>query len=375
MVKQKTLWNNERNFFDAGIYYDALIKDINAAQELVFLESYIFELDIVGNKIIEALTNAHIRGLEIKVLIDGLGSMDSMDSLLKTFKESGISLKVYHPLPWNFESQRYAIKKGRFLEKFIYFIGRINNRDHRKLCVIDKKIAWTGSFNISHTHLSKELQGNGWKDHGVRVTGENVNILADEFLELWYKKSNKKFKRSFRFILSSLNPAKRKQKIFRFKKTIDSAKERIWIANAYFSPHRSIVDALAKAKERGVDVRIIVGGVSDIFFFPSLTRSYYLDLIGNNIEVYEWQNSILHSKIFLYDNNCYTGSSNLNNRSYIHDLELDIQVNLKKTISEIEEAFKKDFESSEKIEFDYLHNNAAYIFIMGFFPKLLRYWL
>ena len=280
------LWNSEQNFFDAQAYFDALIKDIDEAQKNIFLESYIFNVDSVGERIIKALFNAQKRGLEVKVLVDGLGSMESMDDLLSIFKESEVSLKVYHPLPWHFKSHKYAVKTGKFVEKFLYFMGRVNKRDHRKLCVIDKSIAWTGSLNISNAHLPKELNGGGWKDHGVRVTGENVRLLADEFLQLWHEKSERKIKKSFKFILSTLNPTKRKLKTLQVKQAIDSAQERIWIANAYFAPHRSIVKSLVQAKQRGVDVRIMVWGISDIFFFPSLTRSFYLDLIGNDIAVY-----------------------------------------------------------------------------------------
>ena len=375
MEKQNLLWDSERNFFNADEYFQTLIEDINNAQHYVFLESYIFEADLVGLAVIQALIAAKQRGLEIKVLIDGLGSINTMNQLLTQFQEGGVFLKVYHPLPWDFKSHRYSVNKGSFIEKFLHFAGRINHRDHRKLCIIDGSIAWTGSLNISKSHLALNLQGDGWKDHGVRVTGSKVNLLSEEFLQLWSQKSYKRFRHPFKFILSTLNPIKRKQKILRVTQAIDTAQKRIWIANAYFAPHRSIIESLIKAKQRGIDVRVIVGGKSDVFFFPSLTRSFYLDLIGNNIAVYEWSKGILHSKIFLYDHCCYSGSSNLNNRSHVHDLELDILLCQEKTILEIEKGFRQDFKNSIKIEFDYLHDNAFYIFLMGLVPKLLRYWL
>lgn len=375
MYLQKSLWEHEANFFKASSYFEALIQDINSAESCIFIESYIFDLDLVGEKIFSALNQAKVRGVEIKVLVDGIGSMNSMEALLTKFQSAGIALKVYHPLPWNFRSYKYAVTKGAFFEKLLHFTGRINHRDHRKLCIVDRKIAWTGSFNISRTHLSKSAGGEGWKDHGVRVSGNKINLLAEEFLELWHEKASKKPKRPLPFILSTLNPAKRKEKVMHITQSIDSAKHRIWIANAYFAPHHSITAALVRAKQRGVDVRIIVGGKSDIVFFPSLTRSFYIDLLYNNIDVYEWRESILHSKIVLIDEYCYSGSTNLNNRSHYHDLELDILLCLENTIKEIEHQFETDFSKSKKIEHQYLNDNAIYIFLMSLFPKLLRYWL
>lgn len=375
MYAQKSLWESEQNFFEAAPYFEQLIQDIHEAQNSIFLESYIFEVDILGLQIIEALIKAHQRGLDIKVLVDGIGSMNTLEQLILYFKNASIPLKVYRPLPWHFKSYQYALSKGTFFKKLFNFTGQINNRNHRKLCVIDKRIAWTGSYNLCKAHLSISNGGDGWKDHGLRVSGKNVEYLANEFLQLWYLRTHKILKKYLPFILSSLNPIKRKRKRLRIIQSIDTAKRKIWIANAYFAPHRSITAALRRAKKRGVDVRIIVGGKSDIIFFPSLTRSFYNDLLIDDVAIFEWQTCVLHSKIVLIDEYCYSGSSNLNSRSYSHDLELDILVCLETTIKEIETQFNSDFEMSTKIEADYLYKNALYISIMSIIPKLLRYWL
>jgi len=375
MSASKSLWESEQNYFDAFDYFENLRRDIEASTNSIYLESYIFEVDIVGLKIINALTEAKLRGVDIKVLVDGIGSMNSLPQLIEQFEKSSIFLKIYRPLPWSFKSYRYALNKGAFFEKLLHFTGHINHRDHRKLCVIDKQIAWTGSYNLIRTHLKLEEGGEGWKDHGVRVTGKNVEFLSNEFLQIWHRRSHKTLKKSLPSILSTLNPLKRKRKLDKIIQSIDNAKKRIWISNAYFAPHRSITTALRHAELRGVEVRIIVGSKSDIIFFPSLTRSFYSDLLSSRIEVFEWQEGILHSKIVLLDDYCYSGSSNLNSRSHSLDLELDILVCLEPTIKEIEQQFISDFNCSKKIEFSYLNDNSFYIFIMSFIPKLLRYWL
>lgn len=370
-----TLWQSEQNFFDAKAYFDTLIQDIREAQDHVYIESYIFEADIVGLKIIEALEDAKQRGIDIKVLVDGIGSMNNMGTLLDSFKRLDIPLKIYHPLPWSFRTYRHALSKGKFFHKLLHFTGRINHRDHRKLCIIDGHIAWTGSINLVRSHLPVEHGGAGWKDHGLRVTGENIASLAEEFLQLWNRQAFKKLQRPLPEMLSTLNPYRRQRKVKRIVHAIDHAQQRIWIANAYFAPHRSIIAALVRAKSRGVDVCILTSGKSDIFFFPSFTRSFYSDLLRQHIRIFEWYKGILHSKIILIDDFCISGSTNLNTRSHKHDLELDIMVNLPDTIKEIESQMAQDFQHANFISGTYIAKNRIYIALMSLLPKLLRYWL
>jgi len=376
MYPKQSLWQSERSFHDASLFFDTLIKDIDQAESSVLLETYIFDKDHLGEKVIATLAAARKRGLTIKVLVDGIGSMDDLDDLIATFDSHNITFKVFHPLPWDFSAYRKAVKTGGFFAKLIYFISHMNQRNHRKLCIIDKKIAWTGSFNISKCHLPIESGGDGWKDHGLRVTGNHVESLANEFSLLWYRRSHRILrKQQLPFILSSLNPLKRLRKEKWLISSISQAKHRIWIANAYFAPHPSIITALKKAGSRGIDVRVLVGEKSDISFFPAFSRSFFADLVKHHIKVYEWSKSVLHSKILLIDNYCYSGSSNLNSRSHYHDLELDILACLPETIADLEKKFEEDFYLSNRIESSFLFKNRVYISIMSFIPRILRYWL
>ena len=376
MYPEKSLWQSERSFHQAISFFDTLIEDINQAENSILLETYIFDKDPLGERIITALAAARKRGLMVKVLVDGIGSMDDLDELIIAFEEKDIIFKVFHPLPWDFSAYRKAVKTGGFFAKLIYFISHINQRNHRKLCIIDKKIAWTGSYNISSCHLPVKNGGLGWKDHGLRVTGAHVESLANEFSLLWYRRRERILrKQQLPFILSSLNPLKRQRKERWLIQSIKKAQQRIWIANAYFAPHPSIITALKKAGTRGVDVRILVGEKSDISFFPAFSRSFFADLVRHNIKIYEWSQSVLHSKILLIDDFCYSGSSNLNSRSHYHDLELDILACLPETIKDLEKQFESDFSLSNRIEESFLFKNRIYIFIMSFIPRILRYWL
>ena len=376
MLPEKSLWQSERSFHHASAFFDTLIEDINQAENSILLETYIFDKDPLGERIITALGAARKRGISVKVLIDGIGSMDDLDELIMSFEQQDIILKVFHPLPWDFSAYHKAVKTGSFLAKFIYFISHMNQRNHRKLCIIDKKIAWTGSFNISSSHLPVEKGGRGWKDHGLRVTGTQVESLANEFALLWHRRRDRNLrKQQLPFILSSLNPLKRQKKEMWLIQSIKEAKQRIWIANAYFAPHPSIITALKRAGNRGIDVRILVGEKSDISFFPAFSRSFFADLVQHNIKIYEWSQSVLHSKILLIDHYCYSGSSNLNSRSHYHDLELDILACLPETINDLETQFENDFSLSNRMEASFLFKNRIYIFIMSFIPRILRYWL
>lgn len=368
-------WLDEKSFHEPQAYFDELLKDIEQAKECIFLESYIFNFDTLGKQVLKKLSASASNGVKVKLLVDGIGSIFDVTQLSNYCDQHHIEFKVYHPSPLSFSIYTKALKKGLFLNKFFYFLSRINARDHRKLCIIDNQIAWTGSFNISLSHLPYDKGGDNWQDHGLRVTGHNVIFLSKEFLDLWHAHHRKKLGLALPIVLSSLNPLKRHIKTKRIKQLIEGAQQRIWIANAYFAPHRSILSALKKAKKNGADVRILVGKRSDIKFFPNLTRSFYSDLLNHDIRIYEWQDNILHSKILLLDNTCISGSSNLNSRSYYHDLELDIVVRQVETILNIENKFLSNFDESEEITKRSHFKNRAYILAASLLPRILRYWL
>lgn len=367
-------WKSEKVFDNADCYFDELLADITRAQRCIELETYIFNHDSLGRCVAQALINAHQRGVQVRVLVDGYGSRDSLTFLLHQLQLNNIQVRVYHPLPWYFRAHHWSLNQYSALEKISFLFARLNQRDHRKLCIIDQSIAWVGSFNISSAHLSTARGGNDWRDYGVRVSSPSVKRLAHNFDNLWFQRKYTPQAGFLKQYISNLSPVTRRLRQNFLISLIDQCQQRLWITNAYFAPSPRILKALKRACRRGVDVQLIVAEKSDVVFFPTLTATYYSDLLLFGVHVYAYHQRILHAKVMLVDDEAIIGSTNFNQRSFLHDLELDLVLNQADSIRQLERCFHQDASHSIAIDKDRLkHYQSSRWF--GWLPRLFRYWL
>ncbi len=364
----------EHVFCEGETYFESLIEGICSAEQSIELESYIFKTDSVGLRFIDALTAAAKRGVNVRVLIDGVGSSADGQKLSTRLNDGGVDTKIFHPLPWQVDQYRWSIKQGSFIERLFFFIQKMNQRDHRKLCIIDKQRLWTGSLNICDQHLSVERGGDGWRDLGVLVTGKRVAEVNSTFESIWNQQGLASKKNRFRTILSNLSPVTRRRKYQFITRRIQQAKSRVWIASAYFSPSSDFVEAIKLACQRGAEVRLIVPSHSDAFFFPYLTASYYPELLEAGVEIYEYSPAFLHAKALIVDEYFLIGSTNFNHRSFLHDLELDIALTTKAARQALESRFKADTKEATQITHKQLVSRTWSIYL-GWIPRLVRYWL
>jgi len=378
-IRDEKSWNEEHLYFEAKSYYDRLLSDLNQAHDEIILETYIFKLDSVGKQVLEALESAAKRGVRIKLLIDGAGSSEDAETIAYALHNPdlprpNVEVRIYHPLPWNFSAYRWALrykkkKQKKFLEKLWHFITQVNHRNHRKLCIIDERIAWLGSFNITREH-----EHHNWHDSAVRLIGEPIANLKNNFFHVWQRR-DRSSRRHVHHFLTNHSLKLRKQKNARLVKIIQQAKTRIWITNAYFSPSNTLLRELKAAVTRGVSVRVIVPSRSDVAIFPAITRTFYADLLAAKLQIYELNTKILHSKTMLIDNQLIIGSTNLNYRSYFHDLELDAILSKPETIHQMEQKFIFDKSQSEEITLHTMKKFPRLVMMVGWFSRLLRYWL
>jgi len=367
------LWQQEQLFFNAEDYFQSLLADMAQAQKSLVLESYIFHRDETGEQVAVALKAAAARGVAVRLLIDGVGSGRDAQKIAEALDGSGVAVRIFRPLPWNFAIFRHAHFRVHWWERWWNFVLRINKRNHRKLCVIDQHIAWVGSFNITHDHYG--TVSTRWKDLAVRVLDENVRQLQESFEDIWRRVENPRPRDRLRNFFSNHSRRMRQEKNARLLNFIHEARQRIWITNAYFSPSWQLLNALTEADQRGVQVRIIVPKKSDIFIFPALTRTYYADLLKAGIEVFEYQSKILHEKSWLIDELAIVGSTNLNYRSYFHDLELDVLLNQPESIRTLETHFQNELKKSLEITAPQLRKHPFLLKLLGWFSRLFRYWL
>lgn len=366
-------WSSEQIYFSATQWYADLQRDIDRAQRSICLQTYIFDIDAVGEPLLKALCAASQRGVEVRVIVDGIGSAAATEFLQQVLQGNRAELHVYHPLPWHWVTNR--LERDDWFARFFERLTRVNNRQHSKLCLIDGDIAWTGSFNITYDHIENNGRGLDWKDCGVRVSGERCLLLSEFFNAVWNQDARILSPYFFFHPVTNFSPALRKRRLRILLQQIHAAQNRIWITSAYFSPIPRIVRALKKASARGVDVRVMVPEHSDVSFFPALASTYYADLLRTGIHIHEYGDGILHSKHMLIDDAVIVGSSNMNHRSTLHDIELDIELFAKLSREQMENDFAASIQKCREITLDNLNRFYAWLLAFGQIPRLLRYWL
>ncbi len=379
-LKDITKPEREEVVSDGSEYFNRLIIDISEAEKSIDLEVYIFEEDVIGDKVTEAFFAAAEKGVKIRVKLDGIGSLSFSEKKLIQYENAGISVQIYHPLPWQFWHWRFSAKSkySSFFGNIFHLISAMNRRNHRKYCIIDRQIVWIGSFNISKCHLSKEQGGGGWRDTAVRLQGFQFDELQSAFNRTWDKR---RFPKNFHFRkpdpLIRLNEPRRMRRLsYKALLTrIDHCKVRIRVTNAYFIPEVSLLKKLSLAASRGVDVKLLLPGHSDLFFMPWASNIFYNNLLENGVRIFEYQHTILHAKTFIIDDWITVGSSNLNQRSLTHDLEVDAIIQTRESKKIISEQFLNDLKVSKEILLSDITKHFSWKRVLGRLALYLRYWL
>lgn len=376
-------------YFSGDLYFQRAIEAISQAREEVLLESYIFEIDPIGLRFMQALSAAQARGVQVKVMVDGIGSFNSLRELRLRCEKGVLPLRVYHPLPLGPEIR----VSWRALRRMLRFYRRVNQRNHRKVILIDGKHAFIGSLNISQVHTREFMGRQAWRDTGVEMTfaghDEDAKLLRDAFFKTWAKtkilrassypvRFSKRMRRMkirksrlrlnsrswWRFILL-------RDLVFRIR----NAKNRILITNAYFIPRRALLSAIKRAARRGVHVELVLPQKTDVWFVREASRSLFDRLLRAGVKIHEYQPSVLHAKTLVIDDWATVGSHNLNHRSLLHDLEVETVIEEPDLIEQLVSHFETDVRQSSEIT---LMDLGRHSFIRRGFARVVywfRYWL
>lgn len=373
----KKLINSEYITTDAADYFQRLITDIDQAKTSIELETYILEADATGNTILDALCVASDRGLTVRLIIDGFGSSAWLASSLNKLKQHNVQVKIYHPLPWRFWQWGLATNQSSFFNKLIFLVSRVNRRNHRKICIVDESIHWVGSFNISSVHLITALGGENWRDSAIRFTTHHKDAL-NAFNKAWLNKHflRKKITNDFPGLFRLNNSLLKRRRLYKnlLNKIIQS-KHEILITTPYFIPESKLLRKLKKAARKGVDVRILLPAVSDVFFMPWASSVFYSELTQAGVKIYEYNAGVLHAKTLIMDNWATIGSSNMNSRSIIHDLEIDYELQNQESIALLKSQFLNDLKQSNLINLKDIHKRNPIIKLLSHLILYLRYWL
>lgn len=375
-------WNSEEVYFDGDDYFDRLIKDISLSRHYITLEMYMFNDDPLGNKVALELARAQKRGVKVQMIVDGVGSLSFFDNLYRFFRNEGIQVKMFNPLPFYhpFSGKLTFFKMLKVLESRTM---SLNKRNHRKIITIDEEIMYAGSFNVTveHTRYHKEK---AWKDMGIRVTGKNVKFAVLNFKKIWKLRDYYRFKKQLRNLVSldwKMSPLRLNQTVFmrrfyyrNFMHRIHRAERRVWLMTPYFIPKRRMIRLLGKAAKRGVDVRVLISEKTDVTFFRWLQAFYFPYLLVKGVKVYQYTDSVLHAKNFIIDDFMTIGSSNLNHRSFLHDLEVDLVLQDEDNKKAVEAHFHETAMSQKAITLESLKNLPLLDRILSRLFFLFKYW-
>jgi cardiolipin synthase A/B len=374
-MPQQTTEIKETVYVDAGNYFAALLLDIDQAVSHVDLETYIFDLDPLGRKVADKLARASGRGVSVRLLVDGAGSSISSGILAHELSSKGVQVRIYHPLPWNFSHWEWAVPRLPWLTRLQRLLERMHSRNHRKICLIDRRVAWVGSFNVTRDHLSRKQGGQGWRDTALRLEGLDMEHLQHAFNSAWDDDRTLIPRRAFSPMNIRLNHIHRRELRRDLLKRISRTRSRIWITNAYFVPIASILRYLKKAARRGVDVRILLPGTSDVFFIPWASAVFYLSLQRAGVRIYEYRDGMLHAKIMMLDDWITVGSSNIDYMSFFRNLEAEVVVTLPATKKTIQDQFLNDLKHAEELTIDNYPQRPWWKKLFGHLLLNIRRWL
>ncbi|MDO4552799.1 MAG: cardiolipin synthase [Bacillota bacterium] len=342
--------DNKAVFFNDGKEkFDSLFRDLRMASESINIMYYIVRNDELGQELISLLTRKAREGVQVRFLLDALGSRGVFPRTLAEFADAGGKYAFFFP------------------PKLKYLNMRLNYRNHRKLVIIDNEIGYIGGFNVGQEYLGKKKKFGYWRDTHMRATGHCVQDMNARFLLDWRFASGESVEVAQAYydqqpvrsgstgvqIISSGPDTGREESMHCYLKMINNAKERIFIQTPYFVPDPSILDALMNAVHSGVDVRIMIPCMPDHMFVYWATWHYAGTLLGAGARVYVYQNGFLHAKTLTVDGEVgAVGSTNFDIRSFRLNFEASAVLYDKEEVSRLDALFMADAELSTVTTFE-----------------------
>ena len=341
--------------------YAAMFEAIEGARDHVNLESYILEAEGPGEEFARRLIAKAKAGVRVNVLYDSFGSLGTPASYFEHLQANGVNVCEYNPLR----------RLGNLLSRALHL------RDHRKLMVVDGRIGFIGGVNISSVYSAGssplaamsgsgagegEAPKPGWRDTHVRVEGPIVAQLQRLFMRHWSRHSSIALRGTHYFpplapvgnqrvALAACDAGRRRNPFYRaLLSALDASQHRIFLTTAYLVPTRRLMRSLLRAARRGVDVHLLLPGVSDFWAPLQAGRSHYTRLLRAGIHLHELHDTLLHAKTCVIDGLWTTvGSSNLDWRSFLHNAEANLVVLDAGLASEMETVFMADVARSKEI--------------------------
>ena len=376
---------------DGPATYQAMFAAIAAAQDHINMETYILDDDEVGQRFAQALIDKQSQGVQVNLIRDSVGTLGTPAVFFKRLQDAGVKVLEFNPLnPLTAMSARKE--------------WELNQRDHRKLLIVDGRTAFLGGINISSVYsggsFSRGSRGSGqptadkpdgdpaWRDTDLQLRGPVVAEFQKLFIETWDKQKGETLapKNYFpppenvgRHVVRAIgsSPDEPFSQIYAtLLSAIASAETSVSITNAYFVPDPQLLAALQSAARRGVDVRLILPSRTDSWLVFHAGRRYYTQLLRAGVKLFERRGVILHSKTALIDGVWATvGSTNLDWRSFLHNQELNAVVLGPEFGRQVQAMFDKDLAASDAVDLAQWERRPIETRVKEQFARAWEYWL
>lgn len=374
--------NQVKLLFDGPQTMAEMLKAIAAAKNNINFETYIFDQDELGNKFADLLIEKQRAGVTVNIIYDSVGTLMVKQEFFDRMRAAGIKLVAFNPV-------NPAKVRGNG--------WKVNNRDHRKMLVVDGKVGFAGGVNISDTYSksspfrSKSQPKNqddvGWRDTHVRIEGPAVQAMQWLFIRHWTGQDVDDLREADYFP----NPIIAGDKVMRVLGSepngdyeiykamllaIQEAKKSIHITCAYFVPDDQTLAALVAAAKRGVEVRLVLPSVTDSGLVFHAGRAVYEPLLEAGVKIHELKLSVLHAKTMVVDGVWSTvGSANMDRRSFMHNSEVNVIVLGDAFGNQMENAFREDLRNSNEMTLQGWHDRPMTTRMKEWAARFWDYWL
>ena len=368
---------------DGPATYAAMFKAIRNAKDHINLETFIME-DIIANdetglKLADLLLQKQAEGVQVNLLYDSVGSYSTPASFFQRLRDGGIQVAEFNPI-------NPLKARGKW---------RLAKSDHRKILIVDGKVAFTGGVNISQVY-SSGLSGRGehdktripWRDTDVQIEGPAVAEFQKLFLDTWQRQKGARISERNYFpdlkeegntlvgVVGSSPGETNRITFILYVSAITFSEHSLHMTNAYFVPDHQTVDALTEAAKRGVDVKIILPGTSDSSLTQYAGEYYYSELLKSGVKLYRRQKVLLHAKTLVIDGIWSTvGSTNMDFWSFSTNDEVNAVILSRKFAMEMEKMFAKDLAESDEIRWKDWENRPLLSKVRERLYHLLSHWL
>jgi cardiolipin synthase len=371
--------NKVELLIDGPTTYSAMFAAIESAKDHINLETFIIEDDEIGRDFARLLIGKQRSGVQVNLIYDSVGSLYTPREFFNQLRESGINVLEFNPVNPLFAHKGW----------------QVNQRDHRKLLVVDGQIAFVGGINISSVYSSgsftkpkSEKADQPWRDTHLRMAGPVVSEFQQLFMSTWRAQTAEPLAPKDYFPESELlgnavvraigsSPDEPYSQIYTtLLSAINSAETRIYLTNAYFVPDPQLLAALKEAVQRGVDVQLLLPEKTDSIMVFYASRSYYDELLSAGVKIHERQDALLHAKTAVIDGVWSTiGSTNLDWRSFVNNQEINAVILGQDFGAQMQALFQQDLESSRLITLEAWRKRSIGARLKERAARLWAHWL